>query len=378
MLPIKGSASEIIAQTMTRSPRKIKQILNNFTTLYLLAESKEEKNFIAKGLITNNTEFLAKTVLLREDYPQFYNLLHFENDLLEQIEQYITSADASEDEERKFQQIFSKNTGLKDFLSSTLGIKSHDIAPFLTLSQERFGIEIANSFDFDEKVQTGNHEFVLHVKELKDSNLVGIFVKRIVELLDKNIKLNRYVTAANCVSVLIEIYDIIPPNIQPYIIESLGRRISLSNMKLNVKRFNTTKLFKMIPNFETDIMEQLFIVYSRQITEGENVNNVILNNLVLNKVYLSAKVLDIIDDQTATLLRKNEELGFDTLQRLVQDKLTSSISKTLDAVADRINPLVSPEEQDITRKRLDRYIQLKNFASEQNKKTFTKLTIFEA
>jgi Cdc6-like AAA superfamily ATPase len=387
VMPVDKSASEVIALTMTKTPRKIKQILNNLTTLYLLAEIKEKKKLILIDTITANTKFLAKIILLRDDYPKFYNLLQFEPDLLETMEQYITARRSFDEEQiKRIETILSNNPGLREFLRNTLGVTSREVQAFLTLSQERFEIEIPDRFEFDELMQRGYHNYLLGLHQ-RDPTLVELYINRIFKLIDDNIKWERYAIASNCISVLIEVFEQLPKKTQSLIIDSLKPRVQLSGIKDNIKGFNMTKFLKMLPEFGPYVSTPIFILYAKQLTQIELVNGVAKDNLIVNdrildglinsRKYLHPDVEVVIDERIAALIKKNEDIGFESLSKLFSGEIEPSfvLVGSIDALIEHITPILSPDipiQKEFLLKRIDRYMKLKQYSTDMNKSSFSK------
>jgi len=65
----------IIAQQFSKNPRKIIQFLNVLQTEILLAENQEKIELIPSGSITQNLPFLTKLLIIREEWPDLYQVL---------------------------------------------------------------------------------------------------------------------------------------------------------------------------------------------------------------------------------------------------------------------------------------------------------------
>jgi len=98
----KENVIDIVTQEFTRNPRKIIQFLNILQTELYLAKIQEEKGLIPKGAVTNNIEFLVKILILRDEYPELYQKVLFNNSLLEEINQSIINNEFNIDKEDKY------------------------------------------------------------------------------------------------------------------------------------------------------------------------------------------------------------------------------------------------------------------------------------
>ncbi len=63
----------LFSQEFSDSPRKVIQYLNNLQTEIIIAQKQENNGFIKQGAITENLEFLAKILIIREEWPALYD-----------------------------------------------------------------------------------------------------------------------------------------------------------------------------------------------------------------------------------------------------------------------------------------------------------------
>lgn len=88
-LGFSSKISSIVSQEFSKNPRRIIQFLNNLYYEKLVAIHQEKNNLIQKGSITNNIEFLAKTQIIKEEWPKLYELINANYNILNEINKDI-------------------------------------------------------------------------------------------------------------------------------------------------------------------------------------------------------------------------------------------------------------------------------------------------
>ncbi len=78
----------IVSQEFAKSPRRIIQFLNNLQGEKILAKKAEEhKLIVPKGIITEKLTMIAKLLIIKEEFPELYNLICDDPNLLNRINQ---------------------------------------------------------------------------------------------------------------------------------------------------------------------------------------------------------------------------------------------------------------------------------------------------
>ncbi|MTI67718.1 MAG: hypothetical protein FH753_14115 [Firmicutes bacterium] len=146
-----SKVADIVSQEFSKNPRRIIQFLNNLYAEKLVAEAQEKNGEVPKGAITDNLEFLAKVLLIREEWPNLYNILNTKPRLLKLINKKIIN-----NQYDKQNYLLEDLDGIKKitmtkeqilFLKRTLNISVENIEPFFRLRDTRKGIphEIVDS-----------------------------------------------------------------------------------------------------------------------------------------------------------------------------------------------------------------------------------------
>ena len=146
-----------------RSPRKVKKLINEYITLYRTAEQREKSldHGLRIGMLTDQPLFLAKMVVLRTEFPDFYEDLARNSRMLEYVDRVLVrDRDALEahqaelcekyfvtdsgDEETDWSSPRPQHAALVSYLRKTRRITVDDTLPFLSLSQDLVRRELAD------------------------------------------------------------------------------------------------------------------------------------------------------------------------------------------------------------------------------------------
>ncbi|MDX2173552.1 MAG: P-loop NTPase fold protein [Bacteroidota bacterium] len=135
-LGFSNNVCSIIAQEFSRNPRRIIQFLNNLYSEKLVSEYQEEKGYIKKGLITNNIDFLAKVLLIKEEFPQVYSKI--DHDIL-----YVKKIDEAVNQFKvEIEPDFHLSPDEFSFFKRTQTITSNSVEPFIRLKFKQIPSEI--------------------------------------------------------------------------------------------------------------------------------------------------------------------------------------------------------------------------------------------
>jgi len=169
-IPLSDSVKHILITGAIKNPRKINQFLNNVVAMYRLAQHKEKSKKIRRGVITNNTDFLTKIIIIRHEWPHFYKLLEKNPRLLDQINEIINEKDAIFliPEDNELARSEWKNEGIYEFLSPTQFCTVPDTKPFLRLNQESYEGELEDIDRFQLAVEGNKLSYIL--EKLKKAN----------------------------------------------------------------------------------------------------------------------------------------------------------------------------------------------------------------
>lgn len=365
--------TDILLAGATKNPRKIQQFLNNLVVLTKLAEHKENENIITKGTITQNTSFLTRLIVLREEWPKFYREWEMQEDLLEFAERYLRGERSQEIQHALIENLLNDkdNRGLEYFLRATMGVYTSDMSAFLRLNQESFESTMPERETFIQKTSQNDIEYVRSRLENLDSEQKRIHIQEIINLLDNYIRRNRSLFASNCINVLLEIFDHVPEQLQNDALDRLGRYIPLSEIIPYTNKFDIIKLFTLLRQMRANLKEQILSLYTTLLTSNNVLKRSVLEQFIANKDLISTDVIDKLNYNLASLLSANEKDGLEALDRMMENDETKSMfvrPVLINALLQNISAQISPDNN----KKVSMYLKIKNLSSLDNKILFVK------
>lgn len=126
-LGFSNEVASVISQEFAKNPRRIIQFLNSLSLEKEIAKEQEIKGRIPEGSVTKNIDFLAKILLIKEEYPFLYDAVLFDGLNLSKWEE-LYKDDKKDDkrikEKRELQMFFGRTSGL---------VTPDNIMPFLLL-----------------------------------------------------------------------------------------------------------------------------------------------------------------------------------------------------------------------------------------------------
>jgi hypothetical protein len=122
-LAFSNEVASVISQEFAKNPRRIIQFLNNLTIEREIASEQERMGRIPKGSVTSNIDFLAKILLIQEEYSYLYDAILFDGLNLSKWENLY-----------KEERLTKEKDSLLMFFARTAGISDPDnIKPYLLL-----------------------------------------------------------------------------------------------------------------------------------------------------------------------------------------------------------------------------------------------------
>lgn len=166
--------AHIITSAYRENPRQIKQFINTLLAHYFLVQEREEgekPQIQPKGTITNNLGFLAKLLVIRQNFPRVYKKIKDEKLTPEEIDKLDGAPK------------------LKEFLESTRMIPyPKNIRPFIYFkqSEEELGIPDVEDLEialYNKKQEIVNEKFAL---ALKSPELLKKYESFIISRMEEN------------------------------------------------------------------------------------------------------------------------------------------------------------------------------------------------
>lgn len=376
-IEIDDFVNEVFISGTSQNPRKLRQFLYNFAILFKLAKIREGVTLRDK-IITKNTGFLAKLVVIREEWPDFYEILETWSTLWESIQNLLTGQPLQTGDSglaEKIQKIFDDNTGLEHFLRATILVTTNDIQPFLKLSQETYASSISELDEFTQKVRQNEIDYVKSEFKKLSPQEIETRIHHMLDLIDTYTQNSNFQFAFNIINVLLEIYNDIPDKLQHEVISNFSTYIvTTQEIKNNIHKFSAEKLFPIILQMEDNSRDVLLKQYCRNMENFHSKDDPVLKQFIINATVFSNDVLSSFDEHFSKLGKQNTEDFLQTIDILSSDPNTKNNligNKTINSLIDRIDLNESSDNQEIVKK----YLALHNIASNENKLLFVKKMI---
>jgi len=369
-IPFDERVKEVLIAATTKNPRRVKQFLNSLISTYYLAEANERNGLIREGIITKNTAFLAKIIVIRDEWPAFYKVIERQEDILTYIEKYFRGEHLSQVTPEEIEKYFKQNEGLEWFLKATRTIEVEDIAPFLKLSQESYERALPEHERFVRRVELGDFSYVSKVLSKLNEETKINYIRGVLKTIDKNMKRNRFDFAFNGLNILCETFSEAPEDIKPEIIERFERYAPTRQIKPHLTKFDSEKFFSLLEEMREASRETILIYYCDLLGPVEKLREELFDLFIKKKDILSRRVIDRINNILVELYEKNEERALKILHtKFIPDVKVKNIminEQTVRAIVLKIDTEIS----DINSKRIETYFHLKNIAPLKIKKMF--------
>lgn len=184
-----SKVSSTITTAYRENPRRIKQFINTLISHFLLAEQRESgasRSLHPDGVVTKNPAFLAKFLILRHNWPEFFEFIKQDPMILEEIN--LSYRGSEVDLPEKVKDMLNKDNELDDFLRGTQLITTKYPRAFLYLKQSREEQRIPESEDLRIALLDGKQLFIEDkFKTMKgNQDLLDAYENIVLDLLEKN------------------------------------------------------------------------------------------------------------------------------------------------------------------------------------------------
>ena len=356
---------DVLVLGITKNPRKIKQFVYNFVTVFKLAEIKENRGILAKNIITANTPFLAKVVVLREEWPDFFRRLEKNPFMLELFQNDINNK-GSADDKSLMKETLDKNPGLEHFLKSTSSIKAVQILPFIQLNQESFESSLPESETFILKVNQNDYDYVIKILNQTEKDQQHNYILEIKKLCEEYIKNKRIQAASNSIGILLKTYDIVTEKSQQQIVKFLSTYMPREEILDKVLDLDMDLLFPVILLMDSEPKDTLLRLYAKTINTHNNISVLIVRKFVEFINEIPTSISKEVDHNLQLLGQQNEEIFLDCLDIIkINENATRKFvqEKSIDALINRIRP----NQKD---RGMNLYLELKYVVNEENQFNF--------
>jgi len=342
--------NEILISAGLSNPRKIRQYLYNLSIQFQLADLREKNSdhILTAGIITNNTGFLTKLIVIRDEWPTIHEKLQSLPTLLNSYHDYLREPTKINDENLS-------NTILNDFktfpdfakfMRATSLTVVDDIRPFLNLSQESYETIYEGSKQINSHASQNNiEELKQDLSSLTPEEILSSF-NGLLSLIKYHIDNNNSQYAFNVMNSLLELYEQIPTELHDSLLEKFSTYLSSTPaLRQSMNNFDLEKIFSLIMKMNSSVKEQLLSEYSLTLTTFRPVNLKIVEQFVNYSNKIPHKIKEKFDDELNRLGSSDENEFVKVVKKLSESESGKSLigSNTMNALAERIGNTISTE-----------------------------------
>ncbi|MCV0366327.1 MAG: KAP family NTPase [Nitrosopumilus sp.] len=370
-IKLSESVKDVLISGITKNPRKVRQFVYNIVAAYKLADAKEKKGVLQKETVTGNTAFLAKMIVLKDQWPEFYRELETRENLIELMQEHLDGNVIEPEDVKYCNSAIAKNQGLEYFLKSTNMITTANIQPFIRLNQESFESAISELDNFVLQVNRNNVSDVKAILSKLESDKKTDYVRKILHLCNDYVRTNRIQFAFHSLNVLLEIYDDVPSETQNEIFAKLETYLRTRGIRESLQRFDIDKLFPLVMKMSTEPQSILLKEYCRVVEHNIKLREKILQHFIDVKDNLPTEVIQELKQHIKMLGQSSPEELDGVIRFISRDNDASEkflSGQPIDELISRIDAIKRKPFTD----RIEIYLSIKNSATPNNKTTFLK------
>ncbi len=239
------NVASMVLTAYSHTPRKIKQFYNNLSASYLLALAQEEQKNIDVGFITGNLSFLAKMIILQEEWPKFFGLIKKDPEVLAMTEGSLRG--------RKIESPYAdaikaelNNEELGDFLQASRQFSSTNPEQFINLKREGYGGYESEDSELAVALFTGKSEPVSNLLKGTDETVKTSVVKLLEDKLAEKKNQGKAAMVFNILSVIEEVFSEIPESKKVKIADAFTSHLAHTSQLENIKDFTAAGLLPVL------------------------------------------------------------------------------------------------------------------------------------
>lgn len=323
---------DVITKAYVKNPRRIKQSLNQLTTLRMLAHQMEDAGHLDEGTLTDNLDFLAKIMVLQEDYQTFYRELQNNPRLLEDVNDYFRADLDNDQRKRQVEELLGKGldssegeSRLEEFLRSTLQCRVDNPEPFLQLGEPSFASELSDHESFLQNLRTNQVEEIRAELETvqEGEQLLDPYLRAIDDRLDDYITEARYSPLFSTINTLLSVFENFDEDNQRKVAELLGRYIALEPVQGFLSDFDPDEFFPVLLEIPGDNQDTVFQRFASVVVSDDGLRKSVLEAFVRNADSVPRDTADQLSD---TLLRLDESELVSALEVLSRTEASKQLA----------------------------------------------------
>lgn len=345
-IPANEGVKYVLSVASIDNPRKIKQFLNNFAANFALAEERE-KEMLNPGTITNHSEFLAKILVLREQFPTFYSKILDDEDLLYYIEKKFQGNPVADANMGELNSLLENNKELENFLRLTRQIEVEEINPFIRFGQESRAKTLDQFSTITEGTRFCNLESIDKILN-KESDLIkkSLAIDSIIYTVKDDIRKRRNEFGFNGMKVLLHLATTSNEDIQKKFIDTFAISISSTPTILSKIHYLDKKqvfsIIKKIDNrYRDTILEKYCEIFAKLSDFDFELFDLILENQNILSIYAKEKFGESMHE-----LQGNSYV----FEKLINERFANNNerlqllkSKTFDSITGQIIENINPD-----------------------------------
>lgn len=350
-IPFDSHVNEILISGGLSNPRKIRQYLYNLSVQYQLADLREKnpEDILTTGIITTNTGFLTKLIVIRDEWPTVYEKLHGMPTLLNSYHDFLREPTRMSDElKNEVFEDFDKFPDFAKFMRATSLIVVDDIRPFLNLSQEPYETKHGGFEQINLHASQNNlDDLKQDLSTLTPEEILSSF-KGLLSLIKYHIDNKDSQYAFNVMNCLLELYEKIPEELHNVLLEKFSNYLSSTpELRQSMNHFDSEKIFSLIMKMNSLVKEQLLSEYCTRLTQFRPVDLEIIKQFVIYSNELSQTIKEKFDDEVNRLGSSDEKEFVKVVQTLskTEQGLLLIGPEILRALAGRIGTQYTPDNE---------------------------------
>jgi hypothetical protein len=362
---------EILIAAAWRNPRRVKQFLNRLVVAYRIAEAREAAGILSKGAVTSNTGFLAKIVVLEEDWPEFFGDLEKNEELLSEFERYFMG---------EVQEVPKQiDPDLMAFLRGTRIVTAGDLGPFLKLTQESYESSISDLSAFKYQLVNGAVEDIeKRLRALAEDKREPYF-RELLKVIHTCSTQGKSGQLFNCLNVVLAIRDLAPANLVSRIDRSFETHVFdplFVKSPLNLRRLDVQKVFTLLPQISARSKNRLICLYGGLLLVDKKMDLDLLKLFLSNRDALGDAGVISVNDALISLLDTDEE----QFHKVVVENILTDENLIRDVVQQRLVSKIVTDIKPLTDEakrnaRLNFFLRVKAYASNPNKAEFVRILL---
>jgi len=371
-IPFDNYVNEVLIFGTEKNPRKLRQYIYNLAISYKLAEFREKNKILLPGVVTSKTGFLAKIIVIKEEWPKIYKKIASQATLLTSFDKSLsgTLRYFGTEFENEIKKTLNENPEFVQFLRATSLVSVDDIRPFLRLSQESYESLSPELEQLSKSARENNVDQVKLALENLEPEDRYIRVDGIIALIEHYINTNNFQFAFNVMNVLLELYETFSDNIKLEIISQFSAYIlSTQSIRDSLHRFDPAKLFPIVMQMNENVRTNLLKEYCSTLSKHTPIIESLLDQFILNASSLPQDIKQTFDYELGVLGNQSP----DELPKILQiisksEEAKSNLvgSEALNSLIDRISNELNPE----TKEKIQLYLKLKSRANDKVKNKF--------